>query len=386
MSVKIIHICEDEKFINSAIQQFESCFSNNNIFYVLQSESNSEFIHVKSHDCLQKCSKKELITIIKTIEKSSIIVLHSLSMSFYDFVLQLPKENPVIWLCFGFEVYNDINYFKADNLFDTITRNRFPRIKILKKNKIKEFIRPYYRIIYKNLPLSSAEYKNEVIKRIDFLGSSFREEFKLICKLIKQKKIFFDFWYYPLEQILDISASVNLNKKTVLIGNSGSITGNHLDVFAKIKNYNLRTEKIVVPLNYGEAKYITSIVDQGYNDFGDKFQPLLQFMPLKEYNTILEDVGVAIFNNRRQQAIGNTIALLWMGAKVFLSKQNPFYKFLKRLGLYIYCYETDLNEQNCNQSLSLKQIEHNKSILFSFLNEEKLTSRLKEQICKINEK
>jgi dTDP-N-acetylfucosamine:lipid II N-acetylfucosaminyltransferase len=386
MPIKIIHICEDEKFINSAIQQFESCFPNSNTFHVLQSNAELEYTHIRPHECVKKCSKEELLNIANNIENSVVVILHSLSVVFYDFVLQLPKENQVVWLCFGFEVYNDVNYFKPDNLFDTITRNRFPRIKISKKNKIKEFIRPYYRVINKNLPLSSAEYKKEVIKRIDFLGSSFREEFKLICKLIKQKKIFFDFWYYPLEQILDISASVNLNKKIVLIGNSASISGNHLDVFAKIKSYNLRSEKIVVPLNYGEARYITSIVDQGYNDFGDKFQPLLQFMPLEEYNTILEDVGVAIFNNRRQQAIGNIIALLWMGAKVFLSKQNPFYKFLKRTGLYIYCYETDLNEQNCNQFLSLNQIEHNRAILFNLLNHNTLAVKLKEQIFKIDAK
>lgn len=382
MSVKIIHICQDEKFINSAIQQFEFSFPGSNTFYVVSHLP--DFAHVKSQECVQHCNIQELKTIAQTVEKSVLVVLHSLSDTFYDFVLELPKENTIIWLCFGFEIYNDANFFKTKNLFDTITKNRFPEVKILKKKKIKDLARPYYRLLNKNLPLSSREYKVKVLKRINFLGSSFQEEFEAICLLIKQEKHFFDFWYYPLEQILDVSAPLNLDKKNILIGNSGSTSGNHLDVFNQLKRYNLIAEKIIVPLNYGESNYIDVVVNEGNNHFSQKFQPLLEFLSLQEYNVILEEVGIAIFNNRRQQAVGNTIALLWMGAKVFLSKHNPFYHFLKRKGLNIYCYEIDLNEQNCNQLLSLQQIEHNRSVLFNLLNREKLAVELQEQILKIN--
>lgn len=382
MSVKIIHICQDEKFINSAIQQFEFSFPKSNSFYVVSHLP--DFVHVKSEECVQHCNIEDLKAIAHTLDKSVLVVLHSLANTFYDFVLELPKENKVIWLCFGFEIYNDVNFFKTKNLLDTITKNRFPEVKTLKKKKVKDLIRPYYRLLNKSLPLSSREYKVKVLKRIDFLGSSFQEEFEFISSLIKQKKHFFDFWYYPLEQILDVSAPINLNKKNILIGNSGSNSGNHLDVFAQLKRYNLTAEKIVVPLNYGESKYIDVVVNEGNNQFSQKFQPLLQFLSLQEYNVILEEVGIAVFNNRRQQAVGNTIALLWMGAKVFLSKHNPFYDFLKRKGLNVYCYEIDLNEQNCNQLLSLHQIEHNRSTLFNLLNREKLAVELQEQILKIN--
>ncbi|WP_166921703.1 TDP-N-acetylfucosamine:lipid II N-acetylfucosaminyltransferase family protein [Flavobacterium poyangense] len=381
---RIIHICEDEKFINSAIEQFENCFPDRNVFHVVSYQAVSDFLHVKSQPCVQKCLANELVSIGRYIQKTDIIILHSLSVSFYEFVLQLPKENPVVWFCFGFEVYNDTNYYKAHKLFDSITRSRFSKPNLSPKKKIKEFIRPYYRVFNKNFPLSQIEYKRKVMKRIDFLGSSFEEEFQIICGLIKQKKCFFAFWYYPLEQILDISKEVNENKKTILIGNSGSITGNHLDVFDKIKEYNLTAEKIIAPLNYGDSEYINIVTDKGYEDFPDKFWPLLEFISLDQYNTILQDVGVAIFNNRRQQALGNIIALLWMGAKVFLSKLNTFYTFLKRTGIHIYCYETDLNEESCNEFLSLEKAEHNRAILFSFLNKKQLEEELKEQIAVIN--
>ncbi len=155
---------------------------------------------------------------------------------------------------------------------------------------------------------------------------------------------------------------------------------NHLDVFDKIKSFNLSVEKVVVPLNYGKKQYIKTVEEIGRMVFKEKFEPLLDFIPLHDYNLILEEVGVAIINCKRQQAVGNIIGLLWMGAKVFLSKFNPFYSYLKRVGVMVYCYETELNEESCNQFLSLEEIKHNRSILFDLLNQEHLAEELTKQI------
>ena len=123
--------------------------------------------------------------------------------------------------------------------------------------------------------MSPKERKTKAIKRITYLGSSFKEEFELVCKLIHQKKIFFDFWYYPLELIVDVNAPIAIEKKTILIGNSGFKTLNHLDVFDKIKSFNLSVEKVIVPLNYGKKGYIATVEEIGRMDFKDKFKPLL---------------------------------------------------------------------------------------------------------------
>lgn len=384
MTTKIIHICEDEKFINSAIQQFESCFPSSNIFYVLPlSEDCKEFLHVKPQLCVQMINQDFMLKIARSVENSVLIVLHSLSPKFYDFVLQLPLTNKVIWFCYGFEVYNDTNYFKRNILLDTITAIKFPVETKTLKQTIVEFIIKCYRIIRPSLSFSKSEKKKQVFNRVTFIGTSFIEEYKSISKLLKIKKPYFNFWYYPLENILDVSIPINLNKKSILIGNSGHKTGNHLDVFAKIKSYTLITERIVVPLNYGDEAYIKAVNEEGMKHFSDKFNAFHHFITLEKYNAVLNEVGVAILNNRRQQAFGNTIALLWMGAKVFLSKQNPIYSFFKRIDVYVYCYETELDEQSCNQYLSLKEIKHNRKVLFDVLNREKLAFELFEQISKV---
>jgi hypothetical protein len=378
--LQIVHICEDEKFINSAVEQFEDCFPRQNTFFVLPVSSDENFKHVKSQTFIYKTTPENLTEVSSSISNNAIVVLHSLSPRFYDFVLQLPKNIKIIWFCFGYEVYNDSNYFKNDLLLDKFTKQKFPETKKSVKDKIKEAARPYYRLVKPILPLSPKEYKRKVMQRIDYLGSSFYEEYQQVCKLIRQNKKFFDFWYYPLELIIDVQKPIQGTKSKILIGNSGFKPGNHLDVFDAIKGYTLTEMEIVVPLNYGETKYIQAVLAEGEKDFNKSFKPILDFMPLSEYNAILESIGVAILNNKRQQAVGNTIALLWFGAKVFLSNKNPFYHYLKRKGVIVYCYDTELNEKSILQFLSFDQIEHNRIVLYQKLNQTYLVSKLKEQI------
>lgn len=380
---QIVHICEDEKFINSAILQFENCFSGCNSFFIVSKNRDNSFKHVKKEDFVFKICKEDLNEVVSNITPETIVILHSLSPLFYDFVIRLPKIIKVVWFCFGFEVYNDSNYFKNYLLLDTITKAKFPDVEKSIKEKLIEKVRPYYRILKPGLPLSQRESKEKAIERIAYLGSSFKDEFEQICQLLNQKKKFFNFWYYPIEMIVDVNQPINYSKSKILIGNSGFKSNNHLDVFHKINMYSLKNLEIVVPLNYGEPKYIQEILNQGNKDFKDAFNPLLDFMPLQDYNSILESVGVAILNNKRQQAVGNTIALLWFGAKVFLSDKNPFYQYLKREGILIYCYETELNSFSCSKFLSSEEIEHNRSILFKLLNQKHLLKMLNDQISKL---
>ncbi|HEU4790025.1 MAG TPA: TDP-N-acetylfucosamine:lipid II N-acetylfucosaminyltransferase [Flavobacterium sp.] len=317
------------------------------------------------------------------IRDNDLVVFHSLASPFYSFVLILPKKIKTVWMCFGFEVYNDARFFSENKLLDTITQKTFFSKPVTFKYRIREKVRPFYRIIKPNLPLSGFEIKKKVFNRIDFLGSSFKEEFSTIQKLIGEKKVFFSFWYYPLEQIISISEELIIERPNILIGNSGFKTGNHLDVFHKLKTIKIVDKKLIVPLSYGNSEYIDLIINEGKTQFENIFDPLLDFISLEEYNKVIKHCGIAILNNRRQQAIGNTIALLWYGSKIFLSNQNPFYLYLKRIGIYVYCYETEFNSQSINELLTLDQINDNRLILKQHLSSKLMQSELEKQINSI---
>jgi dTDP-N-acetylfucosamine:lipid II N-acetylfucosaminyltransferase len=378
---RIIHIAQDEKFINSAYFQFESVLPKQNIFYIVTDAETEGFAHVREQESVFKIKSSELILLASDIKKNDLVVFHSLAASFYPFALRLPKEIKTVWMCFGVEVYNDIHYFSEHQLLDTLTKKHFPSKRISFQKYWKNKLRRHYRLMKPDLPFLPFEIKRNVFARIDYLASSFEEEFSSVQKLIRLNKAFFSFWYYPLEQIVDVNEQlIPGNRNNILIGNSGFSSGNHLDVFEKLKTVCAAHKKIIVPLSYGREEYVDFIVSQGKNQFGADFEPLLEFVSLEVYNNTIKSCGIAILNNKRQQAVGNTIALLWFGSKVFLSSNNPFYHYLKRIGILVFCYETELTKQSIDELLSLEQIERNRTVLFQFLNQTRLLDDLKNQL------
>jgi hypothetical protein len=48
---------------------------------------------------------------------------------------------------------------------------------------------------------------------------------------------------------------------------------------------------------------------------------------------VLRSCSAAVFNHRRQQALGNVISLLAQGTHLFMHKENPLRPWLRSLGL-----------------------------------------------------
>ena len=148
----------------------------------------------------------------------------------------MPEEIKIIWLCFGFEVYNDPHYFKEKSLLDTITQIKFPNPKTSIQKKLKDELRPLYRLLKPSIPLSAKVKKRKAMERINYFGCPFLEEYKSITELTGIKRPLFSFCYYPLEIIINTEKSIVFPKSKLIIGNSGHKTGNHLDIFDKLPN------------------------------------------------------------------------------------------------------------------------------------------------------
>lgn len=384
MNNNIIHIASDEKFINSAHWQFENAFPNSNIFYIFTSDKSKDFKYVTPQPNIRKFDiSTDLSSFLTSLSVNQILIFHSLSESFFPLILKLPKTVQCVWLCFGYEIYTDKRFFKEASLYDTITQKRFGKGEAKSRHLLLDSVRHYIRKVNKKLPLSSFEIKKRAISRMDYIASSFIEEQEAIQKLIKQKKKTFPFWYYPIEQMVNIDETIVNDRNAIIIGNSGTMSGNHLDVFDKIKLLSWTDRTVIVPLSYGNQTYIKEILEEGKATFGAQFMPLTDFMPLKAYNQIIKQCGVALLCNYRQQAVGNTISLLWFGCKVFLSTNNPFYHYLKRIGVEVFSYETDLKDQSSLELLSNETIQKNRKALLNHLNTNLLQAELKEAIAKM---
>lgn len=383
---KFIHICQDEKFINSGYEQFEYLYPDCNLLYVYDCTS-QKLKHINIDK--KKIRFIELThDVFNDLPIKSIVIFHSLPNHIINFIGSINSNIPVIWFLFGFETYGDPNIYKRNYLLDKKTYKYFENntSKVTVKENLYAILAPLIRIFKPNFPKSLLEVKKHAIrlkynqlKRVDFLGCSFDEEYDFQIKLLKRKIPKFDFWYYPLEQTVEIATPINSNKNTILIGHSGFTNGNHYDILSKIQYYDLIQYKILVPFSYGNVEYMTKIKTL-VKDLKLKIDFLESFLPKKEYNIFLNDVKFAIFNNRRQQAVGNTIALLYLGAKVFMSEKNSFYKYLKNNKIVVFSYEKELNEDELKMGLNVMQIEHNRKVLFDLLNSDFQRKSLKDSI------
>src|SRR6185437_8411116 len=122
----------------------------------------------------------------------------------------------------------------------------------------------------------------------------------------------------------------------IQIGNSADPSNNHKEIIDKLSA--LRADNFVVyaPLSYGNKSYSDEIIAYGLSKLGDRFTPMTTFMPFEEYNEYLRRIDIVIFNHRRQQAMGNTIALLSLGKMVWLRSDVTPWNYLIDIGLNIY--------------------------------------------------
>lgn len=126
----------------------------------------------------------------------------------------------------------------------------------------------------------------------------------------------------------------------ILIGNSADRANCHIDAFEKLKRFADEDIEIVVPLSYGDKDYRKEVIEKGTEIFGEKFRPVTHFMDIEKYTQFLNSCDAAVFNNNRQQAMGNINMLLQLGKKVFLRKDNRMWDHYKEAGLLLYEIDT----------------------------------------------
>jgi len=122
----------------------------------------------------------------------------------------------------------------------------------------------------------------------------------------------------------------------VLLGNSADRSNEHFEAYLMLEKFRDKNIHIYAPLSYGDHRYAQEVAAQGRMLFGSKFTPLLDFLPLEEYSKLLAKIDVAVFNHRRQQAMGNTTTLLGMGKKVFMRRDVTPWNFYVDLGVTIF--------------------------------------------------
>lgn len=381
MDFKIIHLFNDEKFIDATIKLFEEVYPNKSLYYVIQ-PTKEPFFHVKSEKVkpfiIETEGDENKLNAILHENKVEVVFLHALDLKKQRIVNVLGKEVLKVWFIWGSDLYWNWKLLKQ-NMFENETQ--FFMYGVNDKTSFKN------RLIFNNFSLSlytkyrdgkiqlpeiliqkmekyfSTDFYNTV-QKIDIVVPIVPSEFDYVKK-INSKLINAPFEYGNIEDLtIDSCKHVTKKGKNILIGNSASSTNNHVDAFKQIVEFKQKDQKIIVPLSYGGKKdYIEFVIKKGNDYFGDDFMPILNFMPLQAYNQLVLSCGFAVFNHKRQQALGSINTMSYFGAKIFLNNQSPIYTYFKKMGVHVFNIK-HINSKSFCTNLSEKELEHNRSILY----------------------
>ena len=356
----ILHLVDDEKVINNTVTSFETALPGKNIFLCFL-KGQPKHVAIDGHIFFIENGKVPDSVSLFGVKA---IIIHYLT---YDKITFIEKNNvfaniPIYWIMWGGDFYNNLLYSRG---FPLYYKFHWPGLRNLVKhifNRVGIFSR-------------TDRFINRFIKeRISYCLTT-KEEFALCLKymgsIFRNKKCIDSFYYYPIDTILGSNIDKAARGRVVLMGNSCSFTNNHLYAFKYIKHLNLNDKEIVMPLSYGgNEKYKRSILKRGYRYFGSNLHPLLSFMPLDEYNRIMLKSEVCVYGSWRQEANGNIIIALYLGAKVFMSRRSPLFLYYTNLGLLVFPLE-DITQERFDTPLSEKEQLHNRLVLIAHFSKDK---------------
>ena len=133
-----------------------------------------------------------------------------------------------------------------------------------------------------------------------------------------------------------IMEDISVVPHRIIIGNSATPSNQHIEVFNILKKFSNKDLEIHCPLVYGDKLYREKVITEGKKIFGDKFYSYLEMQPLEDYIKLLATCEVGIFNNDRQQALGNIKKLLLLGKKVYIRDDTPMWKWFKEKEITVF--------------------------------------------------
>ncbi len=342
--MKIIHIMKREKFTNPVVGFYNKYYNNgeHEILYVNymgeESMINDEFTIYQSELFLSGNALMDAIKIIQYLNKSkgTYFVIHSLIFLNYatQFLLYTIFGwlfNKVVWIEWGADLYS----WRSKN-------TGF-------KGKIKNHIGYNFRFKIKNfIAIFPAD--------IEIYKSDFPES--------KARIFYAPYIGYPLPNVVYKSTNpleeALKNKKEIVIqiGHNGIETLNHIDVLQNLAKYRDENIRIFMPLSYGgKEEYVNKVIECANELFPEKTWILKEFMPLEQYNKIVESVSIAIFHTYRQCALSNIDNLNLQNVKVYLTEQGAMYDYYAKNAVPIARYE-DIQDMNFEQFIKPAKIEN----------------------------
>ena len=204
-------------------------------------------------------------------------------------------------------------------------------------------------------------FRTFLIKRLHAVVTTVPGDYELVRKWYATRAKYIPSLMYGshVARDLELQSTTDNNLINIQVGNSADPENRHVEVFDKLGRISGQLKfNVYCPLSYGDEEYAEAVIAEGTSLFRESFIPLTKFMSFEEYNRYMATIDVAIFNHRRQQAMGNIIGLLSMGKTVYLRSTETPYQFFKELGIIVFKSEAlDEGLQILNKKQKQENIE-----------------------------
>lgn len=359
----------DEKVISRTISYFEEALPRENKYIILSDDpSHPKFVTGQYNNCFRSVyNTNEFWSVVGDVASYTSIVIHCLSGWAVRFINTI-EHNRIILIVWGADLYCGLlkpkgyKLFYDEKIFNKLCYGNKSLFQRIKGNIIRR-----------------CEYNQtlEAVRKVGYI-SAFKGEIELLVKyypklnIIKRK----DFFYYPIDAIVP-KALMERQKlgDDIIVGNSASFFGNHEEVFLQLSSLDLEGRIIKVPLSYGAPSVIQYIKDKGQKILGDSFAPVMDFMPLEDYNRFLCGARTFIYGNYRQEAFGNIVLALFIGGAVFLHPSNILLKEFKDMGCI--CFTTNELTEKIHYHLTDDEVLNNRRIIQEQYNFQRLLNIIK---------
>ncbi len=337
----VVHLFPYSFFVNGFVSFLTDNFDSNQHKVIVYRKKDYAQDPLSSHMIIEYKGRKDIIELYKQLLAADRIVIHSLGIEFEMLVLLYVKKKLVkkcVWVIWGNDLYCKLQ--KKEDFMSVF-------IEHMRSKVIKRF--PYIGcLVMGDYTLATDWYETSASAiRVNYCVPAQKE---MIDALLSERPTSF-----PSDTI------------RIIVGNSGTQSNNHLVALEKLRKWKNADIQIYVPLSYGDSEYSVRIREAFIKEFGDKVTILDKIIPLSEYFSLLASMNIAIFENDRQQALGNIFSLMYMGKKIYMKKGTSMWnELVEQCSSCIFDSDDILNESFLSLQLSEQDIKRNREISYKY--------------------
>ena len=197
---------------------------------------------------------------------------------------------------------------------------------------------------YRNLKIISKRRIDKMmlhscIKRCAGIVNLIDNDYEEICKIFPNNNMHYTM-IVPSDlkknDIIEKNKNIKPIPGKILLGNSATKENHHIEALKKLERFKNDDIMILCPLSYGDKEYAKVVINVGRSIFKDKFIPITEYMEYDKYISLIASCSIVIFNNDRQQGLGNINVMLNYGRKVYLRATTSMWSDYTKYGITLY--------------------------------------------------